>query len=126
MKSMIWLKKLESHYENRISLQANFREETPHVDPQGGADKPGANFGFTPPDKFRRENRRKPAKHDGHRWQTDDHLLPQSQKRLSATIWTSGPNSKNSLQAITAGLNFQRLADYYNIEGTQRRQETIE
>src|SRR5258708_3434187 len=48
------VKRLESHYENKVSLQANFREER-HMSILKEALVNQVKLWFTPPDKFRGE-----------------------------------------------------------------------
>jgi outer membrane lipoprotein-sorting protein len=111
------VKKLESHYENRISLQANFREER-HMSILKEALINQGKLWFTPPDKFRREiegNQPSTTVIDGKQMT----IYYPNLKTAERYNLDKRPELKNSLQAITAGLNFQRLADYYNIEGTK-------
>jgi outer membrane lipoprotein-sorting protein len=111
------VKKLESHYENRVSLQANFREER-HMSILKEALINQGKLWFTPPDKFRREiegNQPSTTVIDGKQMT----IYYPNLKTAERYNLDKRPELKNSLQAITAGLNFQRLADYYNIEGTK-------
>ena len=111
------VKKLESHYENRTSLQANFREER-HMSILKEALINQGKLWFTPPDKFRREiegNQPSTTVIDGKQMT----IYYPNLKTAERYNLDKRPELKNSLQAITAGLNFQRLADYYNIEGTK-------
>jgi outer membrane lipoprotein-sorting protein len=111
------VKKLESHYENRISLQANFREER-HMSILKEALINQGKLWFTPPDKFRREiegNQPSTTVIDGKQMT----IYYPNLKTAERYNLDKRPELKNSIQAIQAGLNFQRLADYYNIEGTK-------
>jgi outer membrane lipoprotein-sorting protein len=111
------VKKLESHYENRISLQANFREER-HMSILKEALVNQGKLWYTPPDKFRREiEGAQPSTTviDGKQMM----IYYPNLKTAERYNLDRRPELKNSIQAITAGLNFQRLGDYYNIEGTK-------
>jgi outer membrane lipoprotein-sorting protein len=111
------VKKLESHYENRISLQANFREER-HMSILKEALVNQGKLWYTPPDKFRREiEGAQPSTTviDGKQMT----IYYPNLKTAERYNLDKRPELKNSIQAITAGLNFQRLGDYYNIEGTK-------
>jgi outer membrane lipoprotein-sorting protein len=111
------VQRLETVYKNRTSLQANFREER-HVailkDPVINQGK----IWFTPPDKIRREiagNSPSTTVIDGKKMTIYyPHLKTAEQYDLDKR-----PIIRQSLEALTAGLNFQRVADYYNIEGTK-------
>src|SRR5258708_4749200 len=111
------VKKLESHYENRTSLQANFREER-HMSILKEALINQGKLWFTPPDKFRREiegNQPSTTVIDGKQMT----IYYPNLKTAERYNLDKRPALKNSIQAIQAGLNFQRLAGYYNIEGTK-------
>ena len=111
------VKKLESHYENKVSLEANFREER-HMSILKEALINQGKLWFTPPDKFRREiegNQPSTTVIDG----KEMTIYYPNLKTAERYNLDKRPELKNSLQAIQAGLNFQRLADYYNIEGTK-------
>lgn len=111
------VKRLESHYENKISLQANFREER-HMSILKDALINQGKLWFTPPDKFRREiegNQPSTTVIDGKNMT----IYYPNLKTAERYNLDKRPELKNSLQAITAGLNFQNLSDYYNIEGTK-------
>jgi outer membrane lipoprotein-sorting protein len=111
------VKKLESHYENRISLQANFREER-HMSILKEALVNQGKLWYTPPDKFRREiegSQPSTTVIDGKQMT----IYYPNLKTAERYNLDKRPELKNSIQAITAGLNFQRLGDYYNIEGTK-------
>src|SRR4030088_1588362 len=111
------VKKLESHYENRTSLQANFREER-HMSILKEALINQGKLWFTPPDKFRREiegNQPSTTVIDGKQMTI---YYPKLKTPESHNL-DQRPALKNSLQAVEAGLNLQRLADYYNVEGAK-------
>jgi outer membrane lipoprotein-sorting protein len=111
------VKRLESHYENRVSLQANFREER-HMSILKEALVNHGKLWFTPPDKFRREiegNQPSTTVIDGKKMT----IYYPNLKTAELYNLDKRPELKNSLQAITAGLNFQHIGDYYNIEGTK-------
>jgi outer membrane lipoprotein-sorting protein len=111
------VKKLESHYENKVSLQANFREER-HMTILKEALVNQGKLWFTPPDKFRREiegNQPSTTVIDGKKMT----IYYPNLKTAELYNLDKRPELKNSLQAITAGLNFQHIGDYYNIEGTK-------
>src|SRR5690348_15809126 len=111
------VKKLESHYENRTSLQANFREER-HMSILKEALINQGKLWFTPPDKFRREiegNQPSTTLIDG----KEMTIYYPNLKTAERYNLDKRPELKNSIQAIQVGLNFQRLADYYNIEGAK-------
>jgi outer membrane lipoprotein-sorting protein len=111
------VKRLESHYENRVSLQANFREER-HLSILKDALVNQGKLWFTPPDKIRREiegNQPSTTVIDGKQMT----IYYPNLKTAERYNLDKRPELKNSLQAIRAGLDFQRLADYYNIEGTK-------
>jgi outer membrane lipoprotein-sorting protein len=111
------VKRLESHYENKVSLQANFREER-HMSILKEALVNQGKLWFTPPDKFRREiegNQPSTTVIDGKKMT----IYYPNLKTAELYNLDKRPELKNSLQAITAGLNFQHIGDYYNIEGTK-------
>jgi len=111
------VQRLETVYRNRTSLQANFHEER-HVailkDPVINQGK----IWFTPPDKIRREiagNSPSTTVIDGKKMTIYyPHLKTAEQYDLDKR-----PIIRQSLEALTAGLNLQRVADYYNIEVTK-------
>jgi len=111
------VKRLETVYENRTSLQANFREER-HMailkDPVVNQGK----IWFTPPDKIRREiagSSPSTTVIDGKKMT----IYYPNLKTAEQYDLVKRPIIRQSLEALTAGLNFQRVADYYNIEGTK-------
>jgi outer membrane lipoprotein-sorting protein len=111
------VKRLETVYQNRTSLQANFREER-HMailkDPVINQGK----IWFTPPDKIRREitgNSPSTTVIDGKKMT----IYYPNLKTAEQYDLEKRPIIRQSLQALTAGLNFQRVSDYYSIEGTK-------
>ena len=111
------VKRLETVYQNRTSLQANFREER-HMailkDPVINEGK----IWFTPPDKIRREitgNSPSTTVIDGKKMT----IYYPNLKTAEQYDLVKRPIIRQSLEGLTAGLNFQRVADYYNIEGTK-------
>ncbi|MFY9987484.1 MAG: outer membrane lipoprotein carrier protein LolA, partial [Chthoniobacterales bacterium] len=111
------VQRLETVYQNRTSLQANFREER-HV---AILKEPVINVGkiwFTPPDMIRREitgNSPSTTVIDG---KTMTIYYP-NLKTAEQYDLVKRPIIRQSLEALTAGLNFQRVSDYYSIEGTK-------
>jgi outer membrane lipoprotein-sorting protein len=111
------VQRLETVYQNRTSLQANFREER-HV---AILKEPVINEGkiwFTPPDKIRREitgNSPSTTVIDGKKMT----IYYPNLKTAEQYDLVKRPIIRQSLEALTAGLNFQRVEDYYNIEGTK-------
>src|SRR5258708_40108892 len=111
------VKRLESHYENKVALQANFREECRMSILKEALVNQGKLW-FTPPDKFRREiegNQPSTTVIDGKQMT----IYYPNLKTAERYNLDKRPELKNSLQAIQGGLNFQRLSDYYNNEGTK-------
>jgi outer membrane lipoprotein-sorting protein len=111
------VKRLETVYQNRTSLQANFREER-HMailkDPVINQGK----IWFTPPDMIRREitgNSPSTTVIDGKKMT----IYYPNLKTAEQYDLVKRPIIRQSLEALTAGLNFQRVADYYSIEGTK-------
>jgi outer membrane lipoprotein-sorting protein len=111
------VQRLEAVYKNRTSLEANFREER-HM---SILKEPIVNQGkiwFTPPDKIRREitgNSPSVTVIDGRKMT----IYYPNLKTAEQYDLEKRPIIRQSLQALTAGLNFQRVADYYNIEGSK-------
>src|ERR1700741_262033 len=111
------VKRLETVYQNRTSLQANFREERNRAilkDPVVNQGK----IWFTPPDKIRREitgNSPSTTVIDGKKMT----IYYPNLKTAEQYDLVKRPIIRQSLEALTAGLNFQRVSDYYSIEGTK-------
>jgi outer membrane lipoprotein-sorting protein len=111
------VQRLETVYQNRTSLQANFREER-HVAILKEAVINVGKIWFTPPDKIRREitgNSPSTTVIDGKKMT----IYYPNLKTAEQYDLIKRPIIRQSLEALTAGLNFQRVADYYNIEGTK-------
>ena len=111
------VQRLETVYQNRTSLQANFREER-HM---AILKDPVVNQGriwFTPPDKIRREiagSSPSTTVIDGKKMT----IYYPNLKTAEVYDLDKRPIIRESLEALTAGLNFQRVADYYSIEGNK-------
>ena len=111
------VQRLEAVYKNRTSLEANFREER-HM---SILKEPIVNQGkiwFTPPDKIRREitgSSPSITVIDGRKMT----IYYPNLKTAEQYDLVKRPIIRQSLEALTAGLNFQRVGDYYNIEGTK-------
>jgi outer membrane lipoprotein-sorting protein len=103
------VQRLQTVYQNRTSLQANFREER-HV---AILKEPVINQGkiwFTPPDKIRREiggNSPSTTVIDGKKMT----IYYPNLKTAEQYDLEKRPIIRQSLEALTAGLNFQRVAD---------------
>jgi outer membrane lipoprotein-sorting protein len=111
------VKRLETHYENKVSLQANFREER-HMSILKDALVNQGKLWFTPPDKVRREiegNQPSTTVIDGKNMT----IYYPNLKTAERYNLDKRPELKSSLEAITAGLNFQHITEYYNVEGTK-------
>src|SRR5689334_1469738 len=113
--------RLQALHETSNSLEANFREER-HMSMLKDAVVSQGKIWFTMPDKIRREiggstpsttviNGRKMV------------IFYPKFKEAEAYDLEKRPMLKDSLQALTAGLNFRQVATYYNIEGTQEGNE---
>jgi outer membrane lipoprotein-sorting protein len=117
------VKRLETVYQNRTSLQANFREER-HM---AILKEPIVNQGkiwFTPPDKIRREisgNSPSTTVIDGKKMT----IYYPNLKTAEQYDLQKRPVIRQSLEALTAGLNFNNVADYYSIEGTKEDKDYV-
>jgi outer membrane lipoprotein-sorting protein len=117
------VKRLETVYQNRTSLQANFREER-HM---AILKEPVVNQGkiwFTPPDKIRREisgNSPSTTVIDGKKMT----IYYPNLKTAEQYDLEKRPVIRQSLEALTAGLNFNNVSDYYNIEGTKEDKDYV-
>src|SRR3984957_13294830 len=117
------VKRLETVYQNRTSLQANFREER-HM---AILKEPIVNQGkiwFTPPDKIRREisgNSPSTTVIDGKKMT----IYYPNLKTAEQYDLEKRPVIRQSLEALTAGLNFNNVADYYSIEGTKEDKDYV-
>jgi outer membrane lipoprotein-sorting protein len=111
------VKRLETVYQNRTSLQANFREER-HMAILKDAVINQGKIWFTPPDKIRREitgNSPSTTVIDSKKMT----IYYPNLKTAEQYDLVKRPIIRQSLEALTAGLNFQRVSDYYSIEGTK-------
>ncbi len=111
------VKRLQALHESSNSLQANFREERRMAMLKDAVVSQGKIW-FTMPDKIRREiggNTPSTTVINGQRMvifypRFNEAELYDLEKR---------PMLKDSLQALTAGLNFQKVSNFYNIEGSR-------
>jgi outer membrane lipoprotein-sorting protein len=111
------VQRLEAVYQNRTSLEANFREER-HMSILKEPVVSQGRIWFTPPDKIRREitgSSPSTTVIDGRKMT----IYYPNLKTAEQYDLEKRPIIRESLQALTAGLNFQRVADYYNIEGSK-------
>ncbi|MBV8376054.1 MAG: outer membrane lipoprotein carrier protein LolA [Verrucomicrobia bacterium] len=115
------VQKLQSLHNSQPSLEANFREER-HL---SMLKEPVVNEGkvwFTLPDKIRREIAGKTPSTtviDGKKmW-----IYYPNYKQLEIYDLDKRPAIKDSLRALTAGLNFREVATYYNITGSKNGSE---
>ena len=117
------VKRLETVYQNRTSLQANFREER-HM---AILKEPVVNQGkiwFTPPDKIRREisgNSPSTTVIDGKKMT----IYYPNLKTAEQYDLEKRPVIRQSLEALTAGLNFNNVGDYYSIEGSKEDKDYV-
>src|SRR5271170_3892919 len=111
------VQKLETIHNTQPSLQANFREER-HL---AMLKEPVVNEGkvwFTLPDKIRREiGGRTPSTTvtDGKKVS----IYYPNYQQLEVYDLEKRPIIKDTMRALTAGLNFREVASYYNIEGSK-------
>jgi outer membrane lipoprotein-sorting protein len=109
--------KLQTLLDSQPSLQANFREER-HL---AMLKEPVVNEGkvwFTLPDKIRREiGGRTPSTTviDGKKMS----IYYPNYQQLEVYDLEKRPIIKESLRALTAGLNFREVTNYYQIEGSK-------
>jgi outer membrane lipoprotein-sorting protein len=111
------VQRLEAVYQNRTSLEAHFREER-HMSILREPIVSQGKIWFTPPDKIRREitgSSPSTTVIDGRKMT----IYYPNLKTAEQYDLERRPIIRESLQALTAGLNFQRVADYYNIEGSK-------
>jgi len=115
------VQKLQALHNSQPSLQANFREER-HL---AMLKDPVVNEGkvwFTLPDKIRREiGGRTPSTTviDGKKMS----IYYPNYQQLEVYDLEKRPVIKESLRALTAGLNFREVANYYSIEGSKNGNE---
>lgn len=111
------IQKLQALHSNQPSLQANFREER-HL---AMLKEPVVNEGkvwFTLPDKVRREIEGKTPSTtviDGKKMS----IYYPNYQQLEIYDLEKRPVIKDSLRALTAGLNFREIGSYYNVEGSK-------
>ncbi|MBV9492374.1 MAG: outer membrane lipoprotein carrier protein LolA [Verrucomicrobia bacterium] len=109
--------RLQALHESNSSLQANFREERRMAmlkDPVMTQGK----IWFTMPDKIRREiggNTPSTTVINGRKMV----IFYPKFKEAEVYDLEKRPMLKDSLQALTAGLNFRQVSTYYNIEGSK-------
>jgi outer membrane lipoprotein-sorting protein len=115
------VQKLQALHNSQPSLQANFREER-HL---AMLKEPVVNEGkvwFTLPDKIRREiGGRTPSTTviDGKKMS----IYYPNYRQLEVYDLEKRPIIKDSLRALTAGLNFREVTSYYDIEGSKNGSE---
>jgi outer membrane lipoprotein-sorting protein len=111
------IQKLQALHNNQPSLQANFREERRLA----MLKEPVVNEGkvwFTLPDKVRREIEGKTPSTtviDGKKMS----IYYPNYQQLEIYDLEKRPIIKDSLRALTAGLNFREIGSYYNVEGSK-------
>jgi outer membrane lipoprotein-sorting protein len=111
------IQRLQVLHNNQPSLQANFREER-HL---AMLKEPVVNEGkvwFTLPDKIRREIGGKTPSTtviDGKKMS----IYYPNYQQLEVYDLEKRPMIKDSLRALTAGLNFREIGSYYNVEGSK-------
>lgn len=111
------IQKLQALHNNQPSLQANFREERRLA----MLKEPVVNEGkvwFTLPDKVRREiegNTPSTTVIDGKKMS----IYYPNYQQLEIYDLEKRPIIKDSLRALTAGLNFREIGSYYNVEGSK-------
>ena len=111
------VQKLQALHQAEPSIEANFREERHTAllkDPLVSQGK----VWFTLPDKVRREvsgSRPSTTIIDGNKMS----IYYPSFQQLEVYDLAKKPMLRDSLQAIAAGRNFQKVTSYYNIEGSK-------
>src|SRR6202047_4031739 len=111
------VQKLQALHNTQPSLQANFREER-HL---AMLKEPVVNEGkvwFTLPDKIRREiggRTQSTTVIDGQKMS----IYYPNYRQLEVYDLEKRPIIKDSLRALTAGLNFREVASYYQIVGSK-------
>ena len=111
------VQKLQALHNSQPSLQANFREER-HL---AMLKEPVVNEGkvwFTMPDKIRREiGGRTPSTTviDGKKMS----IYYPNYQQLEIYDLEKRPVIKDSMRALTAGLNFREVTNYYDLEGSK-------
>src|ERR1700722_11927379 len=115
------VKKLQALHDSQPSLQANFREER-HL---AMLKDPVVNEGkvwFTLPDKIRREIGGQTARTTVTDGKKVSIYYPNYQQ-LEVYDLEKRPIIKDTLRALTAGLNFREVANYYQIVGSKNGSE---
>src|ERR1700737_984632 len=116
------VQKLQALHNSQPSLQANFREER-HL---AMLKEPVVNEGkvwFTLPDKIRREiGGRTPSTTviDGKKMS----IYYPNYQQLEVYDLEKRPVIKDSLRALTAGLNFREVANFYEMAGSKKGSES--
>jgi outer membrane lipoprotein-sorting protein len=111
------IQRLEALHNNQPSMQANFREER-HL---AMLKDPIVNEGrvwFTLPDKIRREIGGKTPSTtiiDGKKMS----IYYPNYQQVEIYDLEKRPIIKDSLRALTAGLNFREIGSYYNVQGSK-------
>src|SRR6516225_1458367 len=111
------IQRLQALHSNQPSMQANFREER-HL---AMLKDPVVNEGrvwFTLPDKIRREiDGKTPSTTiiDGKKMS----IYYPNYQQVEIYDLEKRPIIKDSLRALTAGLNFREIGSYYNVEGSK-------
>jgi outer membrane lipoprotein-sorting protein len=111
------IQRLQTLHSSQPSMQANFREER-HL---AMLKDPVVNEGtvwFTLPDKIRREIGGKTPSTtviDGKKMS----IYYPNYQQVEIYDLEKRPIIKDSLRALTAGLNFREIGSYYNVEGTK-------
>jgi outer membrane lipoprotein-sorting protein len=111
------LNRLQAMHESSNSLQANFREER-HMSMLKEPVVSQGKIWFTIPDKIRRDiggNTPSTTVINGRKMV----IFYPKFKEEEVYDLEKRPMLKDSLQALTAGLNFRQVSTYYNVEGSK-------
>ncbi|MBW0001413.1 MAG: outer membrane lipoprotein carrier protein LolA [Verrucomicrobia bacterium] len=111
------LNRLETMHESNSSLQADFREER-HMSMLKEPVVSQGKIWFTIPDKIRRDiggNTPSTTVINGRKMV----IFYPKFKEEEVYDLEKRPMLKDSLQALTAGLNFRQVSTYYNVEGSK-------
>jgi outer membrane lipoprotein-sorting protein len=115
------LNRLQAMHESSNSLQANFREER-HMSMLKEPVVTQGKIWFTIPDKIRRDiggNTPSTTVINGRKMV----IFYPKFKEEEVYDLEKRPMLKESLQALTAGLNFRQVSTYYNVEGSKEGNE---
>lgn len=115
------LNRLQTMHESNSSLQANFREER-HMSMLKEPVVSQGKVWFTIPDKIRRDiggNTPSTTVINGRKMV----IFYPKFKEEEVYDLEKRPMLKDSLQALTAGLNFRQVSTYYNVEGSKEGNE---